>query len=251
KWLPSVKGKFVMIAAHQPTGRPTHDWEEWATPESLERMKEEKRQVMMDWNKNLANTGYKGAYDRVDKQKLIEAIEKAGAVGIIDSYWSDGFGTNKIFGATSKKIPTVDIELEDYTMLFRMVDHGDKPQIHLVAQSKDLGEAPTYNTVAKIEGTEKPDEIVMLSAHFDSWDGGTGATDNGTGTLLMMEVMRILKKVYPNPKRTIMVGHWGSEEQGLNGSSAFVEDNPEVVKNIQALFNQDNGTGRVKNINGS
>jgi Zn-dependent M28 family amino/carboxypeptidase len=55
----------------------------------------------------------------------------------------------------------------------------------------------------------------MLSAHFDSWDGGTGATDNGTGTLVMMEAMRILKKVYPNPKRTILVGHWGSEEQGL------------------------------------
>jgi len=91
---------------------------------------------------------------------------------------------------------------------------------------------------------------VMLSAHFDSWDGGTGATDNGTGTLVMMEAMRILKKVYPNPKRTILVGHWGSEEQGLNGSRAFVEDHPEVVANLQALFNQDNGTGRVVNISG-
>ncbi len=90
----------------------------------------------------------------------------------------------------------------------------------------------------------------MLSAHFDSWDGGTGATDNGTGTLVMMEAMRILKLVYPNPKRTILVGHWGSEEQGLNGSRAFVEDHPEIIPNIQALFNQDNGTGRVVNISG-
>ena len=63
--------------------------------------------------------------------------------------------------------------------------------------------------------------------------------------------MRILKKIYPNPKRTILVGHWGSEEQGLNGSSAFVEDHPEIVKNMQALFNQDNGTGRVVNIGGA
>ena len=86
---------------------------------------------------------------------------------------------------------------------------------------------------------------MILSAHFDSWDGGTGATDNGTGTLTMMEAMRILKKIYPNPKRTIIVGHWGSEEEGLNGSRAFVEDHPEIVKNIQAVFNQDNGTGRV------
>jgi carboxypeptidase Q len=66
----------------------------------------------------------------------------------------------------------------------------------------------------------------------------------------MMEAMRILKKVYPHPKRTILVGHWSSEEQGLNGSRAFVEDHPEIVANLQALFNQDNGTGRVVNIGG-
>ena len=88
----------------------------------------------------------------------------------------------------------------------------------------------------------------MLSAHFDSWDGAQGATDNGTGTLVMLEAMRLLKKFYPNPKRTILVGHWGSEEQGLNGSRAFVEDHPEIVENIQASFKQDNGTGRVVNI---
>jgi carboxypeptidase Q len=67
---------------------------------------------------------------------------------------------------------------------------------------------------------------------------------------VMMEALRILKKMYPNPKRTILVGHWGSEEQGLNGSRAFVEDHPEIVKNMQALFNQDNGTGRVVKISG-
>jgi hypothetical protein len=88
----------------------------------------------------------------------------------------------------------------------------------------------------------------MFSAHFDSWDGASGATDNGTGTLMMMEAMRILKKVYPNPKRTILVGHWASEEQGLNGSKAYAEDHPEIVKGLQALFNQDNGTGRVQSI---
>ena len=66
----------------------------------------------------------------------------------------------------------------------------------------------------------------------------------------MLEAMRILKKIYPNPKRTILVGHWGSEEQGLNGSRAFVEDFPEIVKNTQAVFNQDNGTGRVVSLSG-
>ena len=109
---------------------------------------------------------------------------------------------------------------------------------------------PTFNTIAEIKGTEKPEEYVMLSAHFDSWDGGTGATDNGTGTITMKQAIRILKKIYPNPKRTILIGNWGSEEQGLNGSRAFVEDHPEIIKNIQAVFNQDNGTGRVVDIQG-
>ena len=243
-WLPNVKGKFVMIAMKQPTGRPDDNWEEFATPESFEKMKKERDEQTKVWNENIKKSGY-------DRRSIIPALEEAGAVGIVDSYWSKGFGANKIFSARTKKIPTVDIELEDYTMLYRMVEHGDKPKIRVVAESKDLGIVPTFNTIAEIKGTEKPEEYVILSAHFDSWDGGTGATDNGTGTLVMMEAMRILKKVYPNPKRTILVGHWGSEEQGLNGSSAFVEDHPEIVKNIQAVFNQDNGTGRVIKINGA
>jgi carboxypeptidase Q len=88
----------------------------------------------------------------------------------------------------------------------------------------------------------------MLSAHFDSWDGASGATDNGTGTIIMMEAMRILRQVYPNPRRTILAGHWGGEEQGLNGSRAFVADNPRIVEGVQVLFNQDNGTGRIAHI---
>src|SRR5690554_4842046 len=244
KWLPNVKGKFVLVAMKQPTGRPDYNWEEWATPESFEKMKNERKVQTEAWNDNMRRSGY-------DRRSIIAALENAGAAGIVDSYWSKGFGANKIFAARTKKIPTVDVQLEDYTMLYRMVEHGDKPKIHIVAESKDLGVAPAFNTIAEIKGTEKPDEYVILSAHFDSWDGGTGATDNGTGTLVMMEAMRILKKVYPNPKRTILAGHWGSEEQGLNGSSAFVEDNPEIVKNLQAAFNQDNGTGRAVKINGA
>jgi carboxypeptidase Q len=98
-----------------------------------------------------------------------------------------------------------------------------------------------------MRGRRLPNEYVMLSAHFDSWDGSSGATDNATGTIVMMEAMRILKKVYPNPRRTILAGHWSGEEQGLNGSRAFVADNPRIVQNLQALFNQDNGTGRIAN----
>ncbi|MBL7740132.1 MAG: M20/M25/M40 family metallo-hydrolase [Chitinophagaceae bacterium] len=243
QWLPAVKGKFVMISMCQPTGRPDYNWEEFGLKESVEKMKKERTAQTEAWRKRISKTG-------LTNKDLARALEKAGAVGIVASNWSSGFGVNKIFGANTTKIPTVDIALEDYGLLYRLTESGSKPKISVRADSKELGMAPTFNTVAEIKGTEKPGEYVMLSAHFDSWDGATGATDNGTGTLVMMEAMRILKKLYPNPKRTILVGHWGSEEQGLNGSRAFVEDHPEIVSNIQALFNQDNGTGRVVNMAG-
>ncbi|MBL0178830.1 MAG: M20/M25/M40 family metallo-hydrolase [Gemmatimonadetes bacterium] len=105
-----------------------------------------------------------------------------------------------------------------------------------------------YNVVRMIKGTERPNEYVVLSAHFDSWAAASGATDNGTGTITMMEALRILRQVYPNPKRTILIGNWGSEEQGLNGSQAFAEDHPEIVKGIRAGWNQDNGTGRITSL---
>ncbi len=241
--LSSVKGKFVMISVNEPTGRPPYNWEEWATEKSWKKMQGSIKEADSIWRDRISKTGY-------GYRELPKALENAGAAGIITSNWSHGFGANKVFGAYTNKIPTLDLNLEDYGLLYRLAENDNTPKIKVVAQSKDLGEVPTFNTIARIEGSEKPEEYVVLSAHFDSWDGGTGATDNGTGTIVMMETMRILKKLYPNPKRTIIAGHWGSEEQGLNGSRAFVKDNPEIVANVQALFNQDNGTGRVKNING-
>jgi carboxypeptidase Q len=244
KWLPNVKGKLVMISMLQPTGRPDDNWKEFAFPEVIDKMKTERTAMTAAWAKRIRKTGY-------TLRTLPVALENAGAVGVISNYWSAGFGVDKIFSAYTKKVPTVDIALEDYGMLYRLTESGNAPTIMLHTESKELGEVPTFNTIAEIKGSEKPDEYVMLSAHFDSWDGGTGATDNGTGTLTMMEAMRLLKKFYPHPKRTILVGHWASEEEGLNGSRAFVEDHPEIVKNLQALFNQDNGTGRVINLGGA
>lgn len=242
-WLPNVKGKFVMVSMNQPTGRPDDNWQQFATKASFDKMKEDRRIETEAWRKRISKTGY-------STRMLPIILEKAGAAGIVGNNWSAGFGVDKIFNAYTSTIPTVDIALEDYGMLYRLVDNGDAPLISIRTDSKDHGTVPTLNTIAEIKGSEKPDEYVMLSAHFDSWDGGTGATDNGTGTLTMMEAMRILKQVYPNPKRTILVGHWGSEEEGLNGSRAFVEDHPEIINKLQALFNQDNGTGRIVNISG-
>ncbi len=242
-WLPNVKGKFVLISACQPTGRDDANWKTFALPESYTKMRAQRDTVTKQWAARIRKTG-------LNARTLPRTLEQAGALGILTNNWSAGWGVDKIFSAYTKKVPTVDIGLEDYTLVYRLTEAGTPPTLSIHTESKELGEVPTFNTLAEIKGTEKPNEYVMLSAHFDSWDGGTGATDNGTGTLTMMEAMRILKKVYPNPKRTILVGHWGSEEQGLNGSRAFVEDHPEIVANLQALFNQDNGTGRVTSLAG-
>ena len=99
--------------------------------------------------------------------------------------------------------------------------------VHAVAESKLAPEeGPVYNTVAEVRGSEKPGEYVMLSAHLDSWDGGSGATDNGTGTIIMLEAMRILHAAYPQPKRTILAGHWSGEEEGEIGSASIRGGSP-------------------------
>lgn len=242
-WLPHVRDKFVLVSMKQPTGRPDYNWEEYATEESFEKLKARRDSLVRAWAYRINKTGY-------NNRTLPQALEEAGAAGVITSNWSGGFGVNKIFSARTKEIPAIDLALEDYGMLYRMAENDVQPEIKVLAESKELGRVPTFNTIAEIKGSEKPDEFIILSAHFDSWDGGTGATDNATGTITMMEAARILKKVYPSLKRTILVGHWGSEEQGLNGSRAFVEDNPKIAENLQVLFNQDNGTGRVVNISG-
>jgi carboxypeptidase Q len=242
-WAKTIKGKFVLISMNQPTGRPDENWKEYATTASFEKMKADRTAQTNAWRLRIEKTG-------LTTKTLPKVLEQNGALGVITSNWSAGFGVNKIFGANTTKVPSIDIALEDYGLLYRLTASGAKPKISVKTEAKELGMVPTYNTLAEIKGVEKPDEYVMLSAHFDSWDGGAGATDNGTGTLTMLEAMRILKKVYPNPKRSILVGHWGSEEQGLNGSRAFVEDHPEIVDKLQAMFNQDNGTGRVVSLMG-
>ncbi|MCW3161122.1 M20/M25/M40 family metallo-hydrolase [Chryseobacterium oryctis] len=243
KWLPSVKGKIVLMAQYQKIGRSNEQIKEFATPELYEKLKKEKEQATKEFNDYVKNIGY-------DNTTLPEALEKAGAGAIAISNWTGIMGANRIFGAKTKSIPMIDIDVEDYGMLYRMSENGAKPKIKIETQSKILPETKSFNTIGMIKGKEKPNEYVILSAHLDSWDGAQGATDNGTGVITMLETMRILKKYYPNNKRTIVVGLWGSEEQGLNGSRGFVADNPEIIKGTQAVFNQDNGTGRVINISG-
>ena len=128
-WLKTVKGKFILVSQNQITGRPDSQWEEYATPESFEKMKEQRDKISENWYSNIRKTGY--GYRDISK-----AFEDAGAVGLISSYWSRAFGANKVFSARTDKIPNVDVNLEDYTMLYRMVENVTTPTIKIISTSK-------------------------------------------------------------------------------------------------------------------
>jgi carboxypeptidase Q len=247
RWLPQVRGKYVLVAAPQPTCRPRAEWLEHGTPESRARLDEQRAALQQEWGgASVRGTGYSLA---LGTGELGLRLEAAGAAGIITSRVKDAAGTYDVFETYNMRAPAIALSCEDYGLVFRATERNQNARLRLNLDAELLGEQPIFNTIAVIPGTEKPDEYVIMSAHFDSWDGASGATDNGTGTLVMMEAMRILREVYPNPKRTIMVGHWTAEEHGLVGSRAFTEDRPEVLRGLHALFNQDNGTGRIMRIN--
>jgi len=249
QWLPNVKGKFILVSAPQPSCRPSEDWQTNALPASAARMDSLRDSLRREWSgRNVRGTGMSLA---LGTGELGLRLEAAGAAAIITSRPKDAWGTIEVFETYDTKAPAVALSCEDYGLLFRLTGNTQHPVLRLNLDAQLLGEQPVYNTIAEIKGTEHPDEYVMLSAHFDSWDGSSGATDNGTGTLTMLEAMRILQKVYPHPKRTILAGHWSGEEEGEVGSKAFTEDHPEVLKGLQALFNQDNGTGRIVRLSGA
>lgn len=238
EWLRGVEGKFVLISRPESTCRAPQEWEAWGMPGAWERIQEERQRETTEWNQRLLRLGGQAVVSR--------ALEEAGALGVLTTRWSEGWGVNKIFSSATSLIPSIDLSCEDYGLLFRMAERNQGPRMRLNVAARFLGdEVPMYNVVGVIPGTERPEEYVILSAHLDSWHAASGATDNGTGTVTMLEAMRILKEVYPRPKRTILIGLWGGEEQGLIGSHAFAEDNPHITRNLQAAFNQDNGTWRI------
>lgn len=242
EWLATVKGKFVMMSAPEGMCRARQEMEEYGRPETVTKLDSLRRATFIAWNLRLsALGGFRMQSARVDS---------AGAVGTLTSRWSGGWGVNKIFGTANEEAVGVDLSCEDYGLLYRLIDRGTPVTIRVNAESEFKGVVPQYNVIAEMKGTELPNEYVLLSAHLDSWHAATGATDNGTGTITMLEAMRILKKTYPNPKRTILVGHWGNEEVGLIGSASFREDHPEIMEGIQAIFNQDNGTWRFEKLEG-
>jgi carboxypeptidase Q len=174
-------------------------------------------------------------------------------------------------------LPQIVVSIEHFNRLVRMVQAGEKLRARIDLDVQFHTEDPmAYNTIAEIPGADKKDEIVMVGAHMDSWHSGSGATDNGAGCAVAMEAMRILKALNLQPRRTIRIGLWSGEEQGLLGSRAYVkahfgvrddDGSPQAtiagllggnsVPKVKPLpdfdkfsvyFNLDNGTGKIRGV---
>jgi hypothetical protein len=174
----------------------------------------------------------------------------------------DGIVFGQAAGSRDVKDPvpptTVALTPEHYNRIVRLIEHKIPVKLELEVQAKFLEDrTDSLNVIGEIPGGRKKDEIVMIGAHLDSWQGGTGATDNAAGSAAMIEVMRILKTLNLKMDRTVRMALWSGEEQGLLGSRAYVTEHfadratmklaPEHSK-LAAYFNIDNGTGKIRGI---
>ena len=169
------------------------------------------------------------------------------------------FGSEKMYGLLNMSTqsrnyepaatPAAYMAREDYLDVLRLLAEGGTVQMEVNLQGTFSGKPmEVYNTVAEIRGTEKPDEVVILGAHLDSWDLGTGATDNGTGSMAVLEAARALQKVGVKPRRTIRFVLFTGEEQGINGSRAYVQAHKDELGKISGMLVHDSGTGKVLTI---
>ncbi|HEV2064153.1 MAG TPA: M20/M25/M40 family metallo-hydrolase, partial [Thermoanaerobaculia bacterium] len=179
-------------------------------------------------------------------------------------------------------VPSLAMDAEHFGRIVRLLEKKKDVQLEVDVKVRFIEEDQMqWNTIAEIPGTDKKGEVVMLGAHLDSWHGGTGATDNGAGSVVAMEAVRILQALGVKPKRTIRIGLWSGEEQGLLGSKGYVsahfasrpdppapapgappaDDLPSFLRRptgpltvkpeharLAAYFNLDNGTGKVRGI---
>lgn len=143
-------------------------------------------------------------------------------------------------------LPRIVVPHEDYLMFDRQVEAGLAPRI-AVSIENTIGTSPVdqWNTIGEIRGSEKPDEVVIVGAHYDSWDLSQGVTDNGASSMAVMEAGRIIQASGLRPKRTIRFILFGGEEEGLIGSRAYAEQHAAEAGKIQAVLVLDNGTGAI------
>ncbi len=171
----------------------------------------------------------------------------AGALGVI----SDGGKEHTLLTMSGSPfsvspLPRIVVPHEDYLMFDRQVEAGLAPRL-AVSIENTIGSVPVeqWNVIGEIRGSEKPDEVVIVGAHYDSWDLSQGVTDNGASSMAVMEAARIIQASGLKPKRTIRFILFGGEEQGLIGSRAYAEQHAADAAKVQAVLVLDNGTGAI------
>lgn len=183
----------------------------------------------------------------VDNGALVRVNDAGRAHGIIIAQQNGTYDW-------TRTVPTLVMRNEDYGRIARIIADGAPVTLSINVQNKQYPQGTTaYNAVGEIPGSDKKDEIVMLGGHYDSWHDATGATDNGIGSSMMLEAVRILTALHVKPRRTIRVALWSGEEEGLLGSLAYVQQHfgsfenqkPEYAK-LDAYFNIDSGTGKPR-----
>jgi carboxypeptidase Q len=185
------------------------------------------------------------------RQELKKFLVAEGVAGVLrDSNKEHGLinMTTAASNFTQAEVAEAFLTTESYGLIWRLLKRGPVELEIELKNTFSTGEVEVYNTVAEIPGSEKPDEIVIIGGHIDSWDLGTGATDNGTGIMAALEAARALKAVGVKPKRTIRFVLFSGEEEGLHGSRAYVKAHEKEMSKISGVLIHDTGTGRVKSI---
>ncbi|MEK6287640.1 MAG: M20/M25/M40 family metallo-hydrolase [Acidobacteriota bacterium] len=182
--------------------------------------------------------------------KLIDALPLFKEIGTAAIIVSDGERNNVLnafgftWGGQMSPLPIAQVGMEDGKLIERLLAKGPVT-IEFAYENKTSGPMQVNNVIAEIPGREKPDEWIIIGAHLDSWDYGTGAQDNGSGCAMVLEAARALAAMSP-PRRSIRFALWGGEEEGLLGSAAYVKAHKAELGLCVAALNTDNGAGHPK-----
>ena len=181
------------------------------------------------------------------RDSVVAALAGEGIAGYVTS-GAKQFGLETMSGSPARiyPFPYLVVDNETFNQMHRLLGRGEHVALEANIQNTLGTDSVTvYNTVAEIRGTEKPDEVVLLGAHLDSWDLGTGTTDNGTGSIAVLEAARILQASGMKPRRTIRFVLFSGEEEGLYGSRMYARDHAAELPKFESVLVLDNGTGRI------
>jgi hypothetical protein len=265
KYKGQLKGKFVITSLQRPLPESDKPLSRRYSEKELAELSTEQVPVRPQGAPAGAAQAF-GALQRLQGAVQRFLAEEDVAVWIETSRAADGgtvfasAGGSRTAGPNDPPgVPRAAITLEHYGRITRLLEKKVPVTMEANIQNTFYENPELFNVVGEIPGTDKADEVVMIGAHFDSWHGGTGATDNAAGSAVMLEAVRILKASGVKMRRTVRIGLWGGEEQGLLGSRYYVREHfaepdgdkwkvkPEHAK-LAGYFNVDNGTGKIRGV---